>query len=107
MNKQNTASTDNNIELYYNTLFTPWKKEIENLTFVIAIWDVENKYKYRLNNRSEKTLCQYTIIYDKSKKDTPLNYPNNYYCTNSSELMTIVKHMIDNSELFGSIEYIE
>ena len=75
-------------------------QKISTLKFNIAVYDIAVKTKYILNTPKIHSKKSFTIVFDKNTEDTPMNHPDNFYCTNIKDLVTVINFVCDHPDLY-------
>ena len=78
--------------------------QLSHLKFSISIYDVASQMTYQLNkvntDNENKNYGNFVIILDQQHKDTPINYPENYYCHTFDELKTMITFIAEHQDLY-------
>lgn len=63
-----------------------------------VITNLEDGKDYKIGLRSDSV--QFSIIYDPRYKDSPMNYPDHYYCNTFEELLSIINFTKKKNKLY-------
>lgn len=88
----------NNMSNRYNKLVS----KLTALPFVILVYELGSATMWQLNHPDSVPTknTSFVVVLDELHQDSPVNYPNTYYCNNFEELNQVLDFVVDNSMLY-------
>lgn len=72
------------------------------IPFVVLVYDLSTSTMWQLNRLSDKPTrdTSFTIVLDQLNQDSPVNYPDTYYCNTLDELKQVITFVQENYDMY-------
>lgn len=85
-----------------NNIYSKLVSKLSQIPFTVLILEVESGILWQLNNiHSQPTKdTSFTIVLDQSHQDSPINYPDTYYCNTEAEVEQVIGFITENMLMY-------